>query len=450
MNEIVLFIFNFFYYKMLGIDLGTTKTAIVILNNEGIVELLSEEHKSSLKSDFTIQDTRIHLDVLFSMIKKLKHENKLLIKSIGFTGQMHGVLFWNSEKDFSNLYTWQNKIATERNLLESIRNINGCEKLCDGFGMTTIIAIKDEIINYKYCGTIQDFVVWVLTGSNATPLIDPTNAASWGLYDIKNKCWDAKALKNAGVPINMLPKIVSSGTIAGNISVKYSHELDIPENVPLVVAIGDNQASVIGTGKDYENEAFLTIGTGAQLSYLTKDTFSADEKLEIRPFPLYDSYLVVNAPLCGGDAWKFLANHIRNMVLQMTNVTLDFNDVYLKMDELGLKCIDSNDLPSFHPHFLGERYDVNLRGSITNINMNNFDIGYLSASLALGIIKNLALNKNIKSLNKSKIIASGNTLRKSKVVLRAVEIIFGMSPTFSSVAEEAACGAALFSRLSIR
>ena len=109
--------------------------------------------------------------------------------------------------------------------------------------------------------------------------------------------------------------------------------------------------------------------------------------VELRPFP-GGKILAVSAPLCGGQAWKFLADTVRNWSEDL-GFTISEEESYSKIDSLGLVELESNDLPTFFPHFLGERWSPNIRGSIEGINLHNFSLGKLSASLGKGIIQTL-------------------------------------------------------------
>ena len=67
---------------------------------------------------------------------------------------------------------------------------------------------------YTHASTIMDYFVYRFTGEH---VIDETNAASWGLFDLKKGDWDREALKRLKIREEILPKILKSGSIAGEL-----------------------------------------------------------------------------------------------------------------------------------------------------------------------------------------------------------------------------------------
>ena len=64
---------------------------------------------------------------------------------------------------------------------------------------------------YTHASTIMDYFVYRFTGEH---VIDETNAASWGLFDLKKRNWDRDALKRLNIREEILPKILESDSIA--------------------------------------------------------------------------------------------------------------------------------------------------------------------------------------------------------------------------------------------
>jgi sugar (pentulose or hexulose) kinase len=61
-----------------------------------------------------------------------------------------------------------------------------------------LIKVNGEEVEVADASTIQD-------------VIDETNAASWGLFDLKKDNWDREALKRLKIREEILPKILKSG-----------------------------------------------------------------------------------------------------------------------------------------------------------------------------------------------------------------------------------------------
>ncbi|KAH0793863.1 sedoheptulokinase isoform X3 [Histomonas meleagridis] len=364
---------------------------------------------------------------------------------------MHGVVEWNSSNLVSNLVTWQDQRGTSTGKLSQIQKLKGCNNLKDGFGFTTlsILASENKLSEFEFCGTIHDYLVWILVGMPSKSFIDTTDAASWGLFNIETNRWNSESVHLLEIPESILPTIYNCGSKAGLLSQDMASKTGIPSGIPVMVAIGDNQASIIGTStKPSADECFINIGTSTQLSVVASRekalSLSPSPTFEIRPF-IDDTFLIVTAPLCGGRAWAFLKDVVKEWMhsLGMPEISDDII-LYSKIDSLALNEIDSNDLPKIEPHFLGERWDETLRASFTNINLNNFTLGKVGAAMALGIVSNLKSNISEECFKDCKsIFVNGNAARKNKAMHRAIEKTFGISPSFKEGVEEAALGAAI-------
>ncbi|MBR2426763.1 MAG: hypothetical protein IKB16_08500 [Lentisphaeria bacterium] len=421
---------------LLGIDIGTTKTACIVYDSYKDLLLFCASEPNQAFTAPGIQDPEKLLAQIKTMLRSIPAALKNEISAVGVTGQMHGIVLWNREVT-SSLYTWQSTVSeTDLNVVKAVD-----PTLCQGYGITTLYALqqKEALKNYLFSGTIMDYLVWHLTGQLDKVMIDHTNAASWGAYDLKKHCFKQDVLEQLSIPCELLPEIVPSGTRAGETA--WEDDTGLPSGIPVMAAIGDNQASVFFTSHDPENELFLTIGTGSQISAITESVIPGTG-CEYRPYP-DGRYLAVAASLCGGASWALLASFFRQ-TLETFGTALSDEMLYRKMDEMALSELHSADIPLVKPSFLGERYDASLRGSIKDLNLHNFTPSKLAAGFAMGIIRNLydLLPAEVRG-TRNQLLCSGNGIRRNQSLQKACAILFGLPCQFPDTREEAACGAAL-------
>lgn len=430
----------------LGIDIGTSKTAAVIVDKNKKIPIASASIKTeadiSAPEGYSEQDSVKILNTISNMITSFVPELREKVSAIGVTGQMHGVVLWNNS-EISPLYTWKDRRTAEDGFIDKIKKIPGCEGMKEGFGNTTLayLAEKKKLDKWNYAATIQDYFVYKICGLGK-PLTDSSDAASWGLFDIRKKQWDIQAIKKLEIPKRFLPDIVPSGSEAGRLSGRYAQIMGLPKNIPVYVAIGDNQASILGTSQNRKEEIYLTIGTGAQLSVIISeddvDNLEYPETIEIRPF-INKEYLVVVAPLCGGQAFAWLISSIQTWLRELGINAPSQEKLYKIIDSLAMNSIESQLL--IKPNFLGERHNPFLRGEISGIDLNNFSLGNISAALASGIIENLhSMVPKELFKNKKMVICSGNAIRRLKIFRKAIEGIFSLPIRISEYSEEAAVG----------
>ena len=108
-------------------------------------------------------------------------------------------------------------------------------------------------------GTVDSWLVWKLTGG-ARHVIDVTNASRTLLMDLQSGSWSQEMLDLFGVPAAMLPEIVPSGGTLGETAPNL-----FGRPLPILSAIGDQQAALVGQGCLAPGSAKITYGTGAFL-----------------------------------------------------------------------------------------------------------------------------------------------------------------------------------------
>ncbi len=111
-------------------------------------------------------------------------------------------------------------------------------------------------------GTVDSFLIWRLTGGRVHAT-DATNASRTLLYRLglgDDGCWSSDMAELFGVPQTLLPAVRPSGAAFG----ETDPEL-FGRSLPVLSAVGDQQAALVGQGCLAPGEAKITYGTGAFL-----------------------------------------------------------------------------------------------------------------------------------------------------------------------------------------
>ena len=108
-------------------------------------------------------------------------------------------------------------------------------------------------------GNIDTFLIWHLTGgaNGGVHVTDVTNASRTQLMNLDTLDWDRDILKDFGIPIQMLPKIVSSSEVYGTAT-----DAAGVAGVAIAGDLGDQQAALVGQACFKPGEAKNTYGTG--------------------------------------------------------------------------------------------------------------------------------------------------------------------------------------------
>ena len=406
--------------KFIGIDIGTTSICGIVFETEtGVIEksrtLPNTSFVESDKSFEKIQNPHIIMEIVHSLISELNTNG---VSAIGFSGQMHGIVYTDENGNaVSPLYTWQDeRAATEFENGKSYAQTLGCFA---GYGLATdFYNEKNGIVleTAKYLCTIADYAVMQLCGLKK-PLVHITNAASLGCFDVENNAFTAANSR--------LPDVTSEFTAAGKFN-----------GIPVCVALGDNQASFIGSVSDEKN-ALINVGTGSQISWLSEKIVAA-EGVENRPFD-GKRFLAAGCALCGGRAFAMLEKLFR----EIANLVSDdeIKSVYPQIDKLLQNKAETS--LSADCRFCGTRNDPAVRGGIYNISENNFT----AADIALAVLKGMSdelyqMYKN-GGMQAEKLVCSGNGIRKNEALRRIVSDMFNCEIKIPLFEEEASFGAAL-------
>ena len=199
----------------------------------------------------------------------------------------------------------------------------------------------------------------------------------------------------------------------------------LPDDIPVAVAIGDNQGSFLGSVADTEKSVLVNVGTGSQVSFVT-DKVEELSCGEIRPLT-DNKYIFVGASLCGGRAYAILKAFFEKCA-EMLGGTKE--NLYSLMDKKAENIQVFSDLLTVNCQFCGTREDPKIRGSIENIGIENFTPENLILGTLKGVSKELYLmyesEKTLLTQEPSTLVCSGNGLRKSEIWRRLFTEDFNM------------------------
>ena len=429
--------------KAIGIDIGTTSISAVVLDMENQCVLTAKTIPNGSFIETESQWERIQ-DIAVIMGKAMAVLDELLetypdVSSIGLTGQMHGILYLDKEGEcISPLYIWQdgrgNLSMGEESYVQYAVRTTGMN-VASGYGLIThYYNLKNNLVpeNAKKICTIGDYLGMTLTGRKE-PLVHGSNAASMGFFHAQKGCFAAEKLQLLEIDTEILPQVTEEFL-----------ELGSYKGVPVTVAIGDNQASFLGSVGMEKNTVLVNMGTGGQISVLSDVYFEAPG-IEARPLQK-EKYLLVGASLCGGRAYAILEKFFRTFA---SYIEENAEAQYDLMEELARKGKQREDGMQVSTTFNGTRVNPDQLGTIWGISEDNFTPEGLTFGVLKGMAQELfdmfALMKEGTGIEAKHLIASGNGLRKNQVLQEIFCELFQADLQMAKYQEEAACGAAISS-----
>lgn len=438
----------------LGLDIGTTKVAAVLADPTAriVLESQSLDHKADVENLSVSGSSEQSVDKIFSAIGKvvagLNADAKGHVGAIGITGQMHGVVLFNHEGGSrSHLFTWQDNRCLNEGFLAQLHDLTDDQTLRSGFGVSTLAWLskyQPELIQrFDHASTVHGYLAHQLC--EAVGGIDPSDAASFGLFDMYQKAWRVNQIRACGVETSKLPDIGQSASAFGTIKKRWAELLGVRAGIPVALPIGDNQASLFGSLTKPATQIALTVGTGGQVSVVLNDSHpkapAANARYEIRPY-IDNQFIAVGASLGGGRSLAALANALRDFLHSMSVEPLpDLERIYSAL-QVSAGARYGTELKAT-TSFSGERYDQSLRGSLTGISFENFTMGDIFAGLSRGVVESLwGLLPESFYIGKNEVVGSGNAVRRSSMMQRYIEEVFGTGLVVTPGGETTCSGAA--------
>lgn len=259
----------------LGIDVGTSGTRAVIIDERGAVRAAgTEEHAAfvSPEAGWAEQDPHDWWRACGMAVRKALQQGGIGAKEIacvGFSGQMHGaVLLDEKDEVVRPALIWCDQ-RTEKQVQELGRGI-GVERLIQltsnppltNFTLTKLLWVREnEPQNWarvKHVMLPKDYVRYRLSGERA---IDMADASGTLLLDVAGRRWSAEVLKQTCIDERLLPTLFESPDVCGKVSPEGAEATGLAVGTPLVAGAGDQAAGAVGMGITRAGTVSATIGT---------------------------------------------------------------------------------------------------------------------------------------------------------------------------------------------
>jgi len=281
---------------VLGIDVGTQSAKCVVLDAAGELRGIGQEAYDLLtpRPQWVEQDPHAWWAAVVSAVRQAMREAEVTagrVRGIGVTGQMHGaVLIGPDLEPLRPAIIWMDRRSA--NLCEVILKRVPPEvvieqagnRLSPGFAGATAAWLREvepETLD-RARAIIQpkDYIVLRLTGEISS---EPSDASATWLYDIRQRTWSETLAAACGVPMNILPPLLSSTSIVGELRPTPAFDLGLRPDIPVVAGAGDQAALLLGTGVVEPGRGSITLGTGGQMTVVSTRPL-IDPRLRLNTF----------------------------------------------------------------------------------------------------------------------------------------------------------------------
>ncbi|MYC21025.1 MAG: FGGY-family carbohydrate kinase [Caldilineaceae bacterium SB0662_bin_25] len=451
---------------IIGLDIGTTSLSAVVLDpdsgSQAAHRTVANRAGSFPGSGRAEMDLAQLYELAVECLAGLVAQADLGpsdIQGIGVTGQQHGVALIRPDATPAGpAITWQDLRVQEplpgsdRPVLErfiaaaggreAFRN-TGCLPAAGFLGPSLYwLSLQDALPDPPVTACfVPDAVVSFLTETSV--VCEPTLAGSSGIFDIRANCWDSRVLERLALPAGLFPSIGGAGDVVGGLRRELAEAVGLEPGTPVTVALGDNQASFIGSAPEPGRSLLLNVGTGGQISART-DSFHFIPGLENRPFP-GRQYLLIGGGLFGGRSYAYLQGFFQQVGAGLLDTDVP-DDLYERMTELAATVPAGSDGLRCEPFFTGSRTDPGLRATFRGLSPDNFTPAHFARALLEGMadgfftfFEQMQPVVGVPPL----LVGAGNGVRQNRLLAQILARRFGKTLLIPSHAEEAAVGAAV-------
>lgn len=450
--------------RYLGIDLGTTTIAAVVLDTDSAQVIarhstpndsrLSGNEKPPGRSEWDIDRmVELSLQVISTVTE---HIEVNALAGLGVTGQMHGMVLLDAgAQPVSPFIGWQDQrceeqISGDKTYLQQMLELagdgfehSGCTPATGYMGSTLFWLKHNDLLPADTTACFApDYLVSRLCDSQ--PVTDSTNAASAGLFDVMAGAWNDELIVSLGLHATHLPSVQPSCQAVGNLTESAAARTGLPVGLPVTNGCGDNQASFAGSVADYERSVLVNIGTGAQISAFTEQPLLG-QGLDLRP-ALGSSFLLVGATLCGGHSYQILRDFFCQAGRDIFGLA-DMPDIYDVLNQVASEVPPGADGLHCEPLFTGSRQQPEQRAIWRGMSETNFTPGHMARALLEGLAEQIRmLYERMQQAglgDHDLLVGSGNAIRKNQLLADILSASFDLPLQMTTYTEEAAVGAAL-------
>ncbi|MES0341728.1 MAG: FGGY family carbohydrate kinase [Candidatus Humimicrobiaceae bacterium] len=268
-----------------GLDFGTggAKGCIIDLDGKVLSYAFSEYPIINLKPSWSEHDPALYWKIACQIINECMEKAKIKsqeIKGVAISSALPCMVMVDREgKPINNAYNLMDRRATEE--VKMVKDLIGEEKmfkitgnrLDDHPSIVNLLWEKnnrpDDYKKIFKALTIEGYIVYKLTGKYT---MVHQNATFMGAYNLIEKHFDQKILKEIGLDPGLFPDLLFSKDLAGEINTKASTETGLAAGTPVAAGQCDFNASCIASGIINEGDIQSNLGTCGNFGIIHKDT----------------------------------------------------------------------------------------------------------------------------------------------------------------------------------
>ena len=366
----------------LGIDVGTSGTRALLMDEAGLVVASgTEEHQAfaSPENGWAEQDPLDWWRACGIAAKKALGQLNAKpndIACVGFSGQMHGaVMLDEAGRVIRPAIIWcdQRTEKQSRDLEQSFGHSRIIQLTCNppltNFTLTKLLWVRDnEPHNWariRHVMLPKDYIRYRLTGDRA---IDMADASGTLMLDVTNRRWSAEILTGTKIPQEWLPRLYESPDVCGKLSREGAEATGLRIGTPAVAGAGDQAAGAVGMGIVRAGVVSATTGTSGVV-FAATDRPALDPQGRLHTFchAVPGRWHVMGVTQSAGLSLRWFRD-------QFGAGNDDGRDPYERLSDEAATIPAGSEGLFWAPYLMGERtphLDPNVRGALVGLSASH-------------------------------------------------------------------------------
>ena len=392
----------------LGIDLGTSGTKALVLSARGkVLATATATHPLHMPkpgwSEQAPDDWWKSARTAVKAALAAAGVSGMDIVGIGTAGQMHGSVFLDADgKPVCRALLWNDQ-RTGAECQEITERAGGLKSLIGhvlnpaltGYTAPKILWLRNNQPKlFKRVRSIllpKDYLNFRLTGVQRCEMAD---AAGTLLLDVKSRCWSTELLDKLELDPQLLPPVVESTTVVGELTAAAAKSLGLNKGTPVVAGAGDQAAAAIGTGVVKPGIVSATLGTsGVVFAYSAEPVPNDAGLMQSFCHAVPGAWCVFGCMLSAGGSLQWLREVLYADAYRAARSSVDRDQLYAKMlSEAAASEKQDADTLIFQPYLTGERCPhphPHARGSFLGLTRRH-ERGHLVRAVVEGITFGMA------------------------------------------------------------
>lgn len=289
---------------------------------------------------------------------------------------------------------------------------------------------------YKVIGT-KDFINAKMTGRVKT---DYSYASGSGGYDLKAWGYSRDFIDASGIDGELLPDIVPSTEVIGELTAEAALALGLPRSVKVVCGGVDNSCMALGARNIAEGRVYTSLGSSSWIAVSSEEpVLDADRKPFVFTHVIPGMFTSAVSIFAAGSSLQWVRNHMcQNLVREAER---SGRDVYELMTGLAEQSpVGANKL-LFNPSLAGGSSQE--RSALIKGAFSGLELGHTQADLIRACMEGIALNlgsvlevlKKFSTLSDDMIFVGGGS--KSALWRQIFADVYRMNIVKTNIGEEA-------------